>query len=272
MRAAFVIIVLAIALAGCSRTVQTTSGAEYLSQYRHVPAARPYMVSHTANGEKTEEMKSIDQRVREIAAVEPVLKFPARIGLARIEGGTLTTLPVEEADSWHETFKKLGDSVGEFVPVNPIVARMVAGDNRSSQSSGINSIIDVIRLGAARQHLDAVLIYEVLAQEKTHTNILAVANASILGAYILPSKRHDAEGLGNAILIDVMQGYPYGTLNTVVEKKSRLASSWGWGSDHGDSEAMGKKIKAIAAKQLAGEACDLFTELRIKLAKKQAAR
>lgn len=264
MKTVLAFIVLALSLAGCSRHTQTTSGQEYLSQYSQLPR---YGVDKSKD--RSEEAKSIDERVREVAAVEPILKFPARIGLARIDGGRLTTLPVEEADSWKAAGDKLGKKFGEFIPVNPIIARMVAGDKRSSD---VNGIIDVVRLGAARQHLDAVLIYEVIAKEKTHTNILAAANASILGGYILPSKRHEAEGLGNALLIDVMQGYPYGAVEAVVEKQSRMASSWGWGSEHGDREEMAAKIKAQAAKQLAEESYEMFTDLRVKLAEKRTSR
>jgi hypothetical protein len=263
MKHAIIIIALSIALAGCSRTVQTTSGQEYLSQYSSVPIAPPVRVKST-DGTIVEEIKSIDQLVREAAAVEPVLKFPARIGLARIDGGSLTTIPAGEAEMWDKTREKLGSSFGEFVPVNPMLARMVAENPISRYGAHAHGVIDVIRLGAAREHLDAVLIYEVFSKENSRSNILQVANASIIGGYILPSKLHNAEGLGNAILIDVVQAYPYGTLTTTVER-ARLSSSWGWGSDYADREKFAEKVKAQAAKQLSDEAYDLFIELRSQL-------
>lgn len=231
MKQVIAILAVCIALGGCSRTTQTTSGAEYLSQYKYVPVAPSVRISKSNNPSKVEEVKSIDQRIREAAAVEPVLKFPARIGLARIDR-QLTNIPMEELESWNKTREKLGSGFGEFVPVNPLVATMVANDIATPHynvSGSVSDIIDTIRLGAARQHLDAVLIYEVLSTEKRRKNMLAVANASIIGGYILPSTSYDAQGAGNAILIDVVQGYPYGTINTVVDKKTRLSSSWGWG-------------------------------------------
>lgn len=251
----------AVLLSACSRTTQTTSGEVYLSQYKSVPVAAPLYQKKAADGTVTEEIKSIDQRVREAAAVEPVLKFPARIGLARIENSNLTVMPMEEADGWNKAAEKLGRGFGEFVPVNPMVARMVAGTRNYGQYDGAGTI-DAIRLGAACQHLDAVLVYEVITKESQHSNILAAANTTILGGYILPSERHDAEGLGNALLIDVIQGYPYGTVTTTVKKQSRSASTWGWGSEHGDKVAFSDKVKAKAAQQLADESVDMFTEQR----------
>jgi len=270
MKRALIILALAVALTGCESTVQTTSGKEYLSQYKYVPVTPSMKVASSTDPTKTEDIKSIDQHIREVAAVEPILKFPARIGLARIDGGALTNIPVEEAGNWNAAREKLGNAFGEFIPVNTMVATMVAGEIRSSgRDEGVNSVIDVIRLGAARQHLDAVLIYEVLSKENSRSNILTVANASIIGGYLLPSKMYDAEGMGNAILIDVVQGYPYGTLNTVVGKQSRVSSSWGWGSDSGDSDAFSRKIKTQAAKQLSDEAYDMFMKLRTELAEKR---
>jgi hypothetical protein len=262
MKRALAIISLSIVLASCTHTEQTTSGQEYLSKYQYVPAAPSQRVT-SADG-KQEEMKSIDQRVREVAAVEPILKFPARIGLARIDNGALTNIPAEEAEGWDKVRQKLGSSFGEFVPVNPLVARMVAeGGPSRAQSSGV---IDVIRLGAARQHLDAVLIYELISKETSRSNILAAANTTIIGGYVLPSQLNEAQGLGNALLIDVMQGYPYGTLNTIVGKKSRLSSSWGWGSGSGSREDFAAKVKTEASRQLAEEAYEMFVALRAKLA------
>ncbi|MEZ0261129.1 MAG: hypothetical protein ACAH80_08975 [Alphaproteobacteria bacterium] len=256
----------AVLLSACSRTTQTTSGDAYLSQYRSVPVPAPVRQTKLADGTVTEEIKSIEQRIREAAAVEPVLKFPARIGLARVENGYLTVLPMEEADGWNKAAQKLGRSFGEFVPVNPMIAQMA--ESGSYGQSRSTSTINMIRLGAARQHLDAVLVYEVITKESEHRNILAAANTTILGGYILPSERHDAEGLGNALLIDVIQGYPYGTLSTVVETKSRSASAWGWGSKPGDKVELTRKVKAQAAQQLADESVDLFTDLRLQLAER----
>lgn len=264
-------LVFSLALLGCQSTVQTTSGSEYLSKYKEVPVS-PGTQAYAYDSSRPGEIRSIDQRIRDVAAVEPVLRFPARIGLARIDNGILTNIPAAETESWNKARDRLGNGFGEFVPVNPMIAKMVGGNRPSHYEDRVSSVIDGIRLGAARQHLDAVLIYEVISKENSRSNILALADASIIGGFILPSTQHDAEGLGNAILIDVVQGYPYGTINTVVEKESRITSSWGWGTNKADEEEFSNKVKAKATEQLADEAYDMFMKLRAELAEKRLKR
>ena len=248
----------ALLLAGCTHTTQTTSGAAYLSQYDGV----------SYRSADTTQVKTIDQRVRDAAAVEPILKFPARIGIARIDQGRLSTIPAGEAEAWQKTEEKLGKGFGEFVPVSPMVAEMVQHD--SSVYNRNDTVIDTIRLGAARQHLDAVLIYETVTKESTRDTALTAANVTLIAGWILPSKLHDADGYSNAILIDVIQGYPYGTIQTVVDKKTRISSSWGWGSNPSDTDKFADLIKRQAAVQLSDEAYDMFMKLRAELAEKSA--
>lgn len=267
MKKLIAITILSAALAGCSAK-QTTSGREYLAQYSKVPMmSGPTVVSD--DGKTTRHYKSIDERVREVAAVEPILKFPARIGIARITDGALTVMPAEEAQSFDELCKKLGPRFGECVPVSPLIAGMVSRDSSNYYDGSVTGTIDTIRLGAARQHLDAVLVYEVLSRETSHKNILAVANLSVIGGYVLPANTHDAVGLGNALLIDVIQAYPYATFSTTVDKKSRVSSSWGWGSQSRDGDALAAKVKAQAAKQLAENAYDIINSLRTDLVEAQ---
>jgi hypothetical protein len=84
---------LAGTLLGCATTdTQTTSGEDYLRKYQAVPTAAPTGADDFGG-------HNIDQMIRDAASVEPVLKFPARIGLARIENGNLSAIPEEEADA-----------------------------------------------------------------------------------------------------------------------------------------------------------------------------
>ncbi len=80
------------------------------------------------------------------------------------------------------------------------------------------------QLGAARQYLDAVLIYEVFSRENSESNILTVRILTIIGGYILPSKAVAIEGFANALLIDVLQAYPYGTASATLDKKEMTTS------------------------------------------------
>ena len=194
-----------IALGACSATLQTTSGADYLARYD---------ASHEiTNGTATD----VDEDVRRIAAIEPTLAFPARIGLARIENGRLTALPADEARIWQETVDEMGDQYGALVPVSPLIASMVAepaapGMNRAA------AVIANIRRGAARQHVDYVLAYEVGSSRTDRANALALADLTVIGMFVLPSRTIDVEATASGLMLDVRTGYPYATLTTHADK------------------------------------------------------
>jgi hypothetical protein len=243
-----------LCISACDSTVQTTSGHSYLEKH---------------NALSPSEEGSFEDQLRKVASIEPTLKFPARIGLARIDGGRLTSVPSNEADSWIALRDKLGKDFGEFVPVSPLVAQMAqesVGTQRTYYSSG--SVMNEIRLGAAKQHLDAVLIYEIYTKTDAKSNLLSIADLTIIGGYLLPSKTLEAEGFANAMLIDVLQGYPYGTVSAKVDKEDMLSSRWGWGSDSNRDE-LNDRIKAKAAANLSQEVEKVFEKLRAELAAKQ---
>ena len=167
-----------VALGACTASLQTTSGADYLARYD---------ASHEiANGTATD----VDEDVRRIAAIEPSLAFPARIGLARIKHGSLTALSADEARIWQDTVESLGDQYGAMVPVSPLIASMV----REPAAPGMDraaAVIADIRRGAARQHLDYVLAYEVGSSRNDRANALALADLTIIGMFVLPSRTID---------------------------------------------------------------------------------
>lgn len=223
----------------CATHVQTTSGADYLARYEG-----PY--SAPAGSAAAE----IDAQVRQIAAVEPNIRFPARIGLARIEGGVLSAIPVTESEAWAALAEELGGQYGEFVPVSPLIAAMVAPETdkpRYQYTAG--DTIAEIRRGAARQHLDYVLAYEVSTQNSTRKSALAFADLTVIGMFVLPGRSVEAEAAASGILIDVRNGYPYATLTAFADRKglSRTLNSWAVRRD------MVKDVSAKAVLELAGE-------------------
>ncbi len=130
-------------LAACSVTTQTTSGRDWLAGYQ----------------KGTAPAGDIDAEVRKAAGVEPTLRFPARIGIARLGPSGLAPIPAEEAAHWTEAAERLGAGYGSFVPISPMIAAMVELPlSNDSRMSVARHTIDTIRLAAARQHLDAVLI------------------------------------------------------------------------------------------------------------------
>ena len=216
-------LIAAVTFSACSSHVQTTSGAKYLAAY-----------AESANDPKRKGAKRItDAVVRKAAAVEPILRFPARLGLARMEGGRLTGIPQSEAALWHDLARK-NRHLGNFVPISPIIAAFttsVVGAKRNNPGCRYRGcdavdVVSKIRLGAARQHVDAVLIYEVGSNSSKENTFLAFADLTIIGGAILPTRSIKAQGVAQALLLDVRNGYPYGTASAEADLSS-LSISWG---------------------------------------------
>ena len=249
------LLLIPLLLTACTSHIQTTSGKSYLERYQNTPANQ----EDTQPGDSNTG-KSIEQLITKVASVEPVLKFPARIGLARIDQGQLSNIPDKEMEAWAKNRNNLSKGFGEFVPLNTMIAKMVTDSVTQRNSYQNYEVMNMIRLGAARQHLDAVLIYETYSRTDTQSNILSVANLTIIGGYILPSKAIEAEGFANAMLIDVVQGYPYGTAEVILKKESRHTSTWG---SSGRANAFSEKVKTKAAVKLTKEVETMFNNLRL---------
>lgn len=267
----------ALFLGGCMAT-QTTSGAAYLDRHSAVladaapPQAGPTGVTTQAHSlpyaaliGKTVSVDgapapSTDQLIATVAAIEPNLRFPARIGLARVIGGQLTTVPAQEAREW----QRLADrypAYGTFVPVSPISAAFVQASAQRSQEcqtgSRASCLVSEVRLGAARQHLDMVLMYEVSARARRRPTQLAVFDITVIGGAILPTRGLEAEAGVTALLVDVVNGYPYGTANT-QQDISRLSTSWG---SRRRQEAMREEVSLAAVSALMPEIETMFAQL-----------
>lgn len=236
------LVIAGLALAGCETTTQYTSGAEYLSRYQ----------TSTVSAQNS----STDLAVREIAAIEPDLRFPARIGLARIgKHQTLVSVPYDEAESWRDAAIDLGPAFGEFIPVSPLVANSV----RKQDQSQPFDVMDHIRRGAARQHLDYVIIYEVADLAKSDGNALRLADLTVLGLFILPSRNVKAEATASAILLDVRNGYPYLTGSTFADKAAISTVL-----EKGDKkEKLKKAARRVAVEQIAKEFANGLEDLKL---------
>ena len=255
MRISITLISLCVGLAGCATYTQTTSGRSYLKRHNTSQA--------TAYASDT---KNIDEQIRRVAAVEPTLQFPARVGIARIDHGQLSTVPGSEVEAWQQMQESLKQEISELVPVNPLVAKMVAESIDINGDYGNKNVINEIRLGAARQHLDAVIIYEVYSKEGSDSNLLSIADLTIIGAYILPSNELNAEGFANAMLVDVIQGYPYGTVDVTVDKEETYASTVGTSSR---MRELSDSVKTKAAVKLTKKVGEMFHRLRSELIEKK---
>lgn len=254
MKLTYLMIIFLLCLMGCVSNVQTTSGKEYLDRTSYVPK------------------NNLDKEVAEIANVEPLLKFPAKIGLARVDNGELTAIPKEELEAWEIATKELGGEFGEFVPVSRLVTAMVSTPNQNpnrrynaSNEEGLHEIIRDIRLGASRQHIDVVLIYEVYGTGKSYLTVASITNLTIIGAYIMPGRKLKAKGFSSALLVDVRNGYPYGTASVEVDEKAFVASI----NSYKRKIDLTEKAKICAGVKLAPEVKKLMVKLKEELKDKK---
>ena len=219
--------ILLLFLSACGPGVQTSSGAEYLARYR----------DHAAQAPAVGTAATLPQDIEAAASVEPLLRFPAKFGLARIVNGRLSAIPAAELEHWTGLAGRFAH-LGEFAAISPLAAAFTAetiadpgraetGDRaRRRGRDAATDLVRRIRLGAARQHVDAVLVYEVGARTSVGNTALALADLTIIGSMILPTRNVAAAGAAEAILLDVRNGYVYGDASATADL-SRLATSWG---------------------------------------------
>ncbi len=239
-----------LGVTACTSTIQTTSGADYLAAYenRYTPAV---------GGES-----GVDAQIKSIAAIEPQLHFPARIGLARIERRQLSAIPVSEMEIWADTVSTFGPEVGEFVPVSPLIASMVTETRRRSGDHA-GKVVEDIRKGAARQHLDYVIAYEVTSFADAKANALSLADLSVIGMFVIPSRSIDVEASVSAIMLDVRNGYPYATITGFAEKGGISTAV----TQRSSRYELMDTAEGAALRDVTRQMKDVMTELRIRAAK-----
>ncbi|MEO3428094.1 hypothetical protein AAFN88_04505 [Pelagibius sp. CAU 1746] len=261
-------------LAGCANQIQTTSGTRYLDGYG-TPAAASGPEAAPA-GAYAGPAGSVDAEIAAAANVEPQLRFPARLGLARIDRGGLVPVPAAEAAAWRGLAERLGSGYGEFVPISPLISALATPAERAvdqrdggrTYRSGLAETVRRIRLGAARQHVDAVLIYETFGSSEGTDNVLAITKVALIG-FFLPTEDVKAEGAAQAVLVDVRNGYTYGTASaTSAQPSYRLTTSGN--SSAVQAQARGE-AEVRAVENLTGEVEAMVRDLRLALAERRAA-
>lgn len=244
----------AVFATACETSLQTTSGADYIGRYEtggYAPAST---------------FSEVDAEVRAIAAVEPNLQFPARIGLARIDRGQLASIPPQEGLVWRESLSDLSPLYGEFVPISPLIAASVSKPMSEGQwRTGPAETLANIRRGAARQHVDYVLVYEAAGRASERSNALSVADLTVIGLFVLPSRSIDVKAYASGILMDVRNGYPYATLSAFSEKSGNTRAV----SESSKAWKLENQATVAAVDNLASEflvALDGLAERSIELA------
>lgn len=136
----------------------------------------------------------------------PEVILPARIALARAGSREMQVTSEAELAIWRETAAELGEGFGEFLTLSPVSADM-AGELTETQVRGV--VADV-RRAAALQKADYVLLYSVATGAGTNSNVLDVADLTIIGLWVAPSRNVNATATAEAILLDVRTGYVFG--------------------------------------------------------------
>ncbi len=259
-----------IVLAGCQTHMRSSSGEAHLN---------PYAGQVTPAQDAT-----FDPELRWPADKGPILTFPARIGLARIENGVISEVTQAEAEAWLALAKELGPGWGEFVPITPKLVELESSGQSPAleacpepqhwsgwqcKASVIDDTVRDIRRGARRQHVDAVLIYEAFAQSEQIPNPLALTKLALVGYLVAPSENIAADGHAQAVLVDVRNGYAYGFASAVAKDAAFvLSSSLNSGSA---TLSVQDEAKTAAAVELTSEVGLMLRDLRFQLAEMRAA-
>ena len=251
-----------VVLSGCSmrHQVQTTSGQSFLSQYQS-----DVDFSRSTRDIKKEGKAASDHfnsKVSKAAQIEPILRFPARIGVVRVENGSVTDVPQSEVGGW----TKLSEShnyLGELVFVNVLGMGDVTMNRygRPLGHSPSGGSIEAIRLAAARQHLDAVLIYELGVRTRKNKNALSVVDITLVGGAFLPTRSITAKSNARALLLDVRNGYPYGSAYSDSELKN-FSTSW---NSQERSDVLKERALVESYKLLMPKVDKLFVELHRRM-------
>ena len=160
--------------------------------------------------------------------------------------------------------------------VSPLVAalatpeaprRVVVGNLVWDYRTSLARVVREVRLGAARQHLDAVLIYETSGTAADTSNVLAVTKLALIG-FFLPTEDVEAEGAAQAVLVNVRNGYTYGMASAVAEKPVQRIATSGNTSAVRRAAAQAAGTRAVAA--LTGEVETMVRDLRLALADQRA--
>lgn len=187
-------------ITACSPQIQTTSGAAFLAA-RNTP---------------------VDADIAAVAAIEPNLQFPARIGIGRISRSGMEPMSVAELDAV-AAIQPSASQLGMFAPIDASAAGY-------SNQGGIHAA----RLAAARQHLDYIIVYH-MTQD---------------------GRGIGAQGRADISFVDVRNGYVYGRATVEENLAGTGGERIGWGA-FAPSDAGAVKLITAATPDIA----DMLTQL-----------
>jgi hypothetical protein len=240
--AAVAIVTLVAACGGASDTLdrpgsqRNSAGA---NPERRGPPTTPPRQSESTDGADQDRVAGARTGPRD--GPQPMLRLPARIGIARIAARRHSVIPAREAGPWSVLAGRLGPRFGRFIQITPLSAAASGGHEAG--------LVAHIRAAARQQAIAAILIYHVKSSGLTQT------------AVVLPSSRLDAQAVATAVLIDARTGFVYGTTSATAR-----ATDYTWASRRGEASALLRaRMEAAAVAKMTVEVQAMAEEIRGKL-------
>lgn len=229
------------------------------TDYQNVNQLQPRPYHYSSEIEYSEAEKEFHKELLQARMSKmPNIIFPANFGIARVENGYLRAVPAEEAKIV-EKYRNQTKEFGSFTPINTMLLSTISDKYK-------NDIIKQIRLIAAKQQLDAVIIYETSGSSLAETNILDdIGNLMIVGDYILPAQHIKASGKSHAILIDVMEDYVYGQVSTATKVDTDYTTT---SNKYNQLETMKQERQLKAVELLTPKVINMLSNLK-KLTEKK---
>lgn len=135
---------------------------------------------------------------------EPEIDFPVCVGLARIEGGAVTEIPVSEAVLWDQQFDMLGDAVGNWVNFITVPA----GDPAHA--------LDDLRAKGMESGEDYLVVYEVAYDANEQAGPTAIDRLRIFPTFEGEARTDPARAAGAAVLLNVADGSMTGAASAIT--------------------------------------------------------
>lgn len=179
---------------------------------------------------------------------EPEVTFPTCVGIARIDKGAVTQIPIGEGALWDEQFDMLGEAVGRQVDV------------LSTATTDPARAVAELRAEAAADGLDWLVIYELAYDADEDTGPTAIQELTIFPTFEGEQTTDPARAAGAAILLDVAGGAMYGVASAITFNTELDTPAPGY---FATEEARAAAFNAVVT-ELAHEVETAFVGLMIK--------
>ena len=201
-----------------------------------------------------------DAEVAELEALRPQLPNPFRLGIAPpLEVTGVRDLPWATWQQWNDG----GARFGTWSEADE--ARLRAWSERCRDLGWIDDVVflpnalvagadgtpdDIllrVRTAAARSHVDAVLVTQTIGAQTGSSNLLALLDLSIVGAFLFPGHDLRSQMVVEGLLVDTRNEYLYASARgTHASEGSSQASLIGERADALLAEARAAAIEEMA--------------------------